>query len=119
MGEQDQVDTVTGAEFVQQMRDVGLDGRFGDEQRGGDLGVGAALCHLVQDLAFAGVRRRRAAAVRGSGLPPRWLATRRRVTSASSSTSPWATARTAASIEARGLSLSRKPLAPTRRACST
>jgi carboxypeptidase C (cathepsin A) len=49
----DELDPVPGAQLGQQMGHVRFGGARGDEQGGGDLGVGHAQAHQPEDLAFA------------------------------------------------------------------
>ena len=65
VGEDRQLHAVRAVELREQVRDVGLDGRLAHEQRGADLGVGAAARQLDEHLPLAGRQRRQGAGVRG------------------------------------------------------
>ena len=56
--EQGDLDAVVDLELVEQAGDVGLDGRDGEVQRGGDLGVGLAAADGEGDVALARAERR-------------------------------------------------------------
>jgi hypothetical protein len=119
VGEDGELNAVAEGEFVEEFGDVGLDGGFAESEMGGDLGVGQALATARRTSVSRGVSWSRMCGDSGVGLAGRCTVTRRRVTAASSRTSPSATARTAAMSERRGVSLSRKPLAPARSALRT
>src|SRR5215211_8234880 len=54
VGEDDGLDAVAEAEFLQEARDMCLDGRVADDELLGDLGVGEAAREEPQDLELAG-----------------------------------------------------------------
>lgn len=56
LNKQGDLDAVVDLELVEEARDVGLDGRDGEVQRGGDFGVGVAAADGQGNLVFA--RRR-------------------------------------------------------------
>jgi len=56
VGEYDCLHPVARVQFLQEVIDVGLDGRVAYEQRGGDLGVGEPTSDQLQYLAFSARR---------------------------------------------------------------
>src|SRR5918995_3275807 len=70
VGDDDGLDAVAEGEFGEDAGDVGLDGRFGQLEAGGEFGVGQALGQQLQYLEFAGGQRGQVAMDRGRvGVP--------------------------------------------------
>ena len=102
------------------MRDVRLDRVLADDELRGDLGVRPAACEQPEHLGLADRERveRRAAAARAAPRSAK-RSISRRVTAGANSEPPSAMTWIAARSCASGASLSRKPLAPARRAANT
>ena len=67
VGQHDELDPVAGAGLGEQPADVGLHGRLGDHQVGGDLRVGAAAADQLEHLALALGERGQPVVVRAVG----------------------------------------------------
>ena len=119
VGADHQLDPVSCVELGQEAGDVSLRGPDADVELLGDLVVGVPGCHEGEHFTFAagdfiGKGDRRTGQPRSPRLTN--LSMRRRVTLGESSASPAATTRTAANRSAGGVSFTRNPLAPFRRA---
>ena len=109
--ENDGLDAVAQLEFLQDVRDVGLDGPLADEELVGDLGVGQAAGEKFEDLELARGSSCSAAGGVGRGMRVNWRMTRS-VTAGDRRASRAATVRIAASSCSGGSSLRTNPLAP-------
>ena len=118
VGEHDRRDPVTQPELREHAREVRLHGRLAHDEGIGDLRVRQPAGGEHEDLALPLRQPRRGErASSGAGVPRcANVAITRPVTAGASSALPAATVRTAATSSSAGACLSRKPLAPARRA---
>jgi len=113
--EDDRLDAVAEAEFLQDVRDVRLDSRLADVELPPDLYVGQAIGDEPEDVFLAGGELVQLFGGEGRGMRVNCLITRL-VIAGERSASPAATVRTAAISCSGGSSLSTNPLAPARSA---
>jgi hypothetical protein len=111
VGEHHRLDAVAQAELLEDVRDVGLDGRLADVELLPDLGVREAVGNQAKDVSFP--RGQLVESIRGlRAREARELPDTRFVTVGESGASPAATVRIAAVSRSGGSSLRPKPLAP-------